>query len=504
MDMFLNAFTHGVALLFDPSLLVIIFLGTLWGVVGGGHPGGSATLTLSVMIPLTFLMTPIQSVAFLLAMMVGVNYGNSIPSILLGLPGTASAFLTAIDGYSLHRKGQTGLALGTMFVAALSGQLLGILGFVALVVPLALATYSFLAPEYFLLYLLGMAAVTNLLGKSLMKGYLSAAIGLAFTVVGADPLSSVSRYSGTIPELRAGIEPIPVLIGLLALSEIFRHTRQVFDYAKFDQKLALKFPSRAQLRRVMIPIGIGSVVGTLTGAVPGAEATAGAVISYNQARAFSKHKEEFGEGSIEGIAANEAAQNAAQAGDMIPTLGLGIPAGGTSALVLAALMIHGIVPGPMMLRQTPELLYAAVAGMLASTAFLWVIGWPIARVMAKIVTLNRSAVTSLVLVLMLVGIFSLDQSVFDVAVLLVAGVIGYYMRRYGFSVAAAALAAILGHGLERNLRGGMALTENNIAEFVTRPVSAVLLVIVIAFFVVGFIQNRRLRKAGHAKLVVTG
>jgi putative tricarboxylic transport membrane protein len=493
MDLFFGALTNGVGLLFDPVLLAIIFAGAVWGVIGGGHPGGSATLTLSVMIPLTFMMSSVQAVAFLLAIMVGVNYGNSIPAILLGLPGTTSAFLTAIDGYSLHRKGQTGLALGIMFISSLAGQAVSILFFVALVVPLALLAYSFLSPEYFALYLLGLATVIALLGKDLLKGYLSAGLGIAVTLIGADPLSSVSRYSGTIPELRGGIEPIPVLLGLLALSELLRQTRQVYEYEAFTERIAIRFPTRAQIRRCLPAILGGSVIGTLTGATPGAEATAGAVISYNQAKFWSKHKEEFGHGSIEGIAANEAAQNAAQAGDMIPTLGLGIPAGGTSALVLAALLIHGIVPGPLMLRQTPEMLYAAVAGLLGATVVLVIIGWPIAKLMARLVSLDRSAVTTAVLVLILVGVYSLNQSVFDVAVCLVAGVIGYFMRRYGYSVAAAALGAILGEGLEKNLRGGILLMQSDLVAFVTRPVTAVILIAVMGFVILGIVQSRRMR-----------
>ncbi|MBI2755957.1 MAG: tripartite tricarboxylate transporter permease [Chloroflexi bacterium] len=495
MELFFSAFTNGVALLVDPVLLVIIFLGTLWGVLGGGHPGGSATLTLSVMIPLTFLMTPIQAVAFLLAIMVGVNYGNSIPAVLLGLPGTPSAFLTAIDGYSLHRKGQTGLALGIMFVSSLAGQFLSIFAFVALVVPLALLTYAFLAPEYFALYFLGLVTVISLLGRDLLKGYISAGIGVAFSLVGTDPMSAVSRYSGQVQELRTGLEPIPILLGLLALSELLRQARQVYTYETFEGTINLRFPSRAQLRRCFVAILGGSVIGTLTGATPGAEATAGAVISYNQARYWSKHKEEFGKGSIEGIAANEAAQNAAQAGDMIPTLGLGIPAGGTSALVLAALLIHGIIPGPLMLRQTPEMLYAAVAGMLGATVFLVFIGWPIAKVMARVVSLDRSAVMAIVLLLILVGVYSLDQSVFSVGVTLVAGLVGYYMRQYGYSVAAAALGNILGRGLEKYLRGGILLMQNDPVAFVTRPVTAVILLLAIGFIVLGLVQSYRLRRA---------
>lgn len=498
MDLFFNAFTHGVGLLADPILLVVIFCGTLWGTIGGGHPGGSAVLTISVVIPVTFLMSPIQAVAFLLAILVGVNYGNSIPAILLGLPGTPSAFLTSIDGYELHRKGKSGLALGVMFISSLTGQMVSIFFFVALVVPLAMMTYAFLEPEFFALYLLGVSAVVSLLGKDLLKGYLSAALGLAVTTIGSDPRSVVQRFAGTNPDLRSGLEPVAVLLGLLAVSEVLRHMRQIYDYEKWNEEAKITFPKRSELGRIVRPIALGSLIGTLTGATPGAAATVGAVISYNQAKQFSKFKDEFGHGSIEGIAANEAAQNAAQAGDMIPTLGLGIPAGPTTALILAAVMIHGIVPGPNLLHTNPELLYAAVAGLMMSTIFLLVIGWPVAKIMAKLVSLNRSVVTVLVLVLILIGVFALNESIFDDGVCLVFGIIGYYMRRYGFSVAAAALATILGAGLELNLRVGLGITDNNLATFATRPITAVILILVFLFLGLGIFQSWRGRRPAKA------
>lgn len=500
MDLFVNAFTHGMAMLADPILLLIILAGTLWGVVGGGHPGGSQVLTISVTIPLTFLMSPVQAVAFLMGIVVGVNYGNSIPAVLLGLPGTPSAFLTAVDGYELHRKGKSGLALGIMFISSLSGQLVSILFFVALVVPLAFLTYFFLTPEFFGLYLLGLTAVVSLLGKDLIKGWISLAIGLACTTVGPDPLSGVLRYAGRVPELRIGLDPIPVLLGLLALSEVIRHLRQVYDYEAWDSKVSMQFPTRADIRRCLPAILVGSGIGTIVGATPGLAATTAAVISYNQAKSISKRKDEFGHGSIEGIAANEAAQNAAQAGDMIPTLGLGIPTGATTALILAALTIHGIVPGPQLLRTNPEMLYASVAGLLMATVFLLIIGWPIARVMARLVSLKRSVVTVMVMVLILVGVFSLNQSVFDVQVCLVAGIVGYYMRRYGYSVAAAALANILGRGLESSLRSGLQLTENDVIEFITRPAAAIILLLVLTIAVLGIVQSRRAGSSTSASL----
>lgn len=502
MDQFVSALTNGVAMLFDPTLLAIVILGSLWGVIGGGHPGGSQVLTVSVVIPITFVMEPVQAVALLLAIVVGVNYGNSIPAILLGVPGTVSAFLTAIDGYSLHRAGKTGLALGIMHVASLTGLLLSILLFIVAVIPLSYLTYVFLTPEFFALFLLGLLAVVSLLGTDLTKGWISLAIGLAVAIVGPDPLSGVMRFTGPVPELRRGLESIPVLLGLLALSELFRHVRQVFQYRQVDLSTSLNFPTRAQFRRVVRPIAIGAGIGTSLSAIPGFPTAAAAVISYNQARNVSKHREEFGHGSVEGIAANEAAQSAASTGDLIPTIGLGIPAGATEALILSVMMLNGVVPGPQLITTNPDILYACVAGMLGSAIVLLLVGWPVAKVMARIVAVDRSVVTTIVIVLLLVGVFALNQSVFDVQVAIIAGLVGYYMRRYGYSVPAASLAVVLGNGLEANLRSGLQLVGNDPLAFIFRPAAGPLLLIGALVVLYGLFQSAR-KRMGATSLPVS-
>jgi putative tricarboxylic transport membrane protein len=446
-------------------------------------------------------MGPEAAVAFLVAITVGVNYGNSIPAILVGVPGTPSAVLTAIDGYKLHMRGQSGLALGAQYFAALTGQLISTFVFVAIVVPLSQLLYVFLTPELWALHLLGMTAIISLAGKNVFKGLVAALLGLTVSFVGPDPVSLTSRFTFDSIELRSGLEVVPVVIGVLAISELIRSSRQHYDWKEASGGFSGQFPTSKQLRQMGRPIAIGTAAGTFIGAIPGVGGTAAAFVSYQQAKMWSKKPEEFGEGSVEGIAANEAAQNAGQAGEMVPTFGFGIPGSGSMVLLLSALTIHGLVPGPLLIRETPEMLFAAVAGLLGAVIVLAAIGWPMAKAMLRAVTINRSVVIVLALILSMVGVFSLRNSMFDVMSMMVFGLLGYFMLRYGYSTAAFALALILGEQFEGLLRRGLLLEDSSWTGFMTRPVTAVMVAISLALLVYGVVgtirTSRRLARAAE-------
>lgn len=490
MQELLDPLFGGLALLTDPGLWVLVLFGTLFGVFIGAMPGMGITLAFGLALPFTFVMQPVEAVAFLLSISVGGQYGNSLPAILLNVPGSPASALTAIDGFALHKRGQSGLALGIAYVAALGGQLVSIPFFVLMVVPLSGLVYVFLAPELFSLYVLGMVALASLTGKSLVKGLLSAAFGLLIGLVGLDPLNNTPRLVFGFVDLRGGIPVVPVVIGMLALSELFRATRQVYDWEALAEDFSARFPSWRQIRGALPAMLGGTVSGTLIGAVPGASGTAAAMIAYQQAQLISKHPEEFGKGSIDGIAANEAAQNASNAGELVPTLGLGIPGSGSMVLLMGALTLHGLIPGPLLTRQSPELLDAAVAGLAAGSIFLILTGWWMARAMLFAVTLKRSVVLPVAMASVFVGVYSIYGDLFSVFVTLVFGVIGYFMLRYGFSVPAAALAVVLASGFERTLRLGLNLFNNNILEFVSRPITAVILLVALGMLAMGFIRTR--------------
>jgi putative tricarboxylic transport membrane protein len=503
MDFFTPLF-GGVALLGDPVTWVLVLVGTLYGVACGAMPGVGTTLAYGLVLPFTFVMTPVHGVAFLLAISVGVQYGNSIPAILMGIPGNPAAILTVIDGHTLHKRGESGLALGVAFVAALGGQLVSILMFIMLVVPLMGLAYYFSYPEIFALYCLGMVALISLTGDNVIKGIMSAAFGIGIGMVGLDPMGLMTRFDFGFRQVRSGLDEVAVVIGLLAISELIRQARQAFDWKDLSGEVSrAAFPAFKRWRPAVPAMVGGTVVGTLVGAIPGAGATIAAMVSYQQAQMISKHPERFGRGSIEGIGANEAAQNASNSGELIPTLGLGLPVSGSMVLLLTALTVQGFVPGPLMVARAPELLYATIAGMLASTVFLLLTGWRMATLMLKAVLLNRQLVIVVALAMTVLGTYAVQERVLDVAVAFAFGIIGYFMMRYGYSVAAAALAVFLGREFERNLRIGLQFYDQSWYEFFSRPITATIMLVVFALLAYGIIQQIRMRRRIKANLAAS-
>lgn len=492
MELFVNSLTNTLSMAADPLLLLFIFLGVAWGCVAGALPGMNSVIAIGVAVPFTFGMEPVDAVAFLIAINVGVAFGNSIPAILVGVPGTPSAVLTALEGYTLHRQGKSGLALGVTYYASVSGQLISSLLFLALVVPLAGLTYVFLSPELFGLYLIGATALVSLTSSNIVKGFAAAAFGLTIAMVGRDPLSAVTRYTFDISELRAGLNTIPVVLGLLAVSELIRSMRQSFQWGALAEDFSAEFPPLSTLRRVTPFVWLGSLIGTVIGAIPGLAGGAAAVLSYQQSRLWSKHPEEYGKGSIEGIASNESAQAADQAGELIPTFGLGIPGSSAMVVLLGALLMHGFIPGPLLIAKAPQLLYASVAGLLIATTMLALIGWWIARGLLVVVTLDRSLIMVGALALSMIGVFSINRSIFDVYVLLFFGVVGYFMLRYGYPPAGASIAMILGSGLETNLRAGLLLKGGDVIAFVTRPWTALFLTVAVLLLLFGVYSTVKL------------
>lgn len=497
---FLTPLLGGIALLGDPMVWLAVLAGTLFGVVAGAMPGIGTTLAYGLVLPFTFVMPPVIGVAFLLAISVGVGYGNSIPAILMGIPGNPAAILTVIDGHKLHKEGKSGLALGVAFVAALGGQFVSIILFVLLVVPLMGVAYHFSFPEIFGLYCFGFLALISLAADNIVKGLMSAALGIGIGLVGLDPINMVTRLDMGYREIRSGFEDVALVIGILALSELFRSGRQVFQWQdKSGEARGSKFPAWSKVKPAVPAMATGTVVGTLVGAIPGAGATPAAMISYQTAQMLSKEPEQFGKGSIEGIGANEAAQNASNSGELIPTLGLGIPVSGSMVLLLAALTVQGFVPGPLMVKNTPELLFAAIAGLMAATIFLVLTGWGMARAMLKAVQLDRQVVLVLAIAMTLIGIYAINTKVFDLFVAIGAGAVGYFMLRYGYNPAAAALGVFIGKEFERSLRIGLNMNDNSFVAFVTRPITATILLVALGVLAWGVWKRMQMQRRIRAR-----
>lgn len=487
VDLAITSLTQGLLILATPTVILMICIGMVWGIVCGALPGLGNGIAIGVMVSLTYGMEAVTAVAFLVCISVATAFGNGLPAVVLGIPGTPSAVLTAIDGYPLTKRGEGSLAIGTNWYAAVVGQLMSLPFFLLLVVPLAAITWIFLSPEQFALYALGMAALVSLTGRNVIKGLVAAAIGMTIGVFGPDPVSAVYRYDMGIPELRGGFAVIPAVLGLVTVSEIMKNMRQTYDWKDTNKGAStpLKFPGFRKLSKSTRPVFSGAVIGTIVGAIPGMSGHAASVIAYNQAKLTSKTPELFGKGSYEGIATNESAQNAAQAGEMVPTLGLGIPGSDSMVLLMGALMLQGFVPGPRLITEAPELLHATAAGLIGGALFILFFGWSIGRLMLLVTRLDRQIVFPVAFLVVLVGVYSIRRAPFDVFTALIFGIIGYYMMRYGYPIVAAAVAMVLGPGFEEKFRTGLLLERNSLWGFFTRPWTALILAMALVLLVYG-------------------
>jgi len=344
------------------------------------------------------------------------------------------------------------------------------------------------------MYTLGIVAIVSIASGNMVKGLVSAGLGLLVGLIGLDPLSGRVRFTFDIVSLRPGLDDAAVIVGLLAGGELLRSARQVFQWpvetGGLTSRIRLPKLSRMGGRDMVAPV----VGGTLVGAIPGAGATPAALISYQQAKLWSKRPEEFGKGSLTGILANEAAQNASNSGELIPTLALGIPGSGSMVILLGALIAQGFVPGPFLIERDPELLYAAIAGLLAGTVLLAIVGMRLAGWMLRAVRIDRSVMIVTSLAIVVLGVFALRASLTDVMVLITFSLVGYFMYRYGFSPAAAALAVILSRGFEASLRHGLSLSDDSVMVMVSRPTTAALLTVAALFLVGGFVRERQARR----------
>ncbi len=507
--MFFDAFIGAFEVLLDPTVWLFVGLGAFWGVFIGAMPGIGTTLGYALLLPLTFQLPAVTSVAMLLSVAVGSQFGNSIPAILVGVPGGSAAVMTVMDGYSLFKQGKGDIALGASYLGALVGQVLSIPLFVALVIPLAQLAYIFQAPELFAMYTLGIAAIVAIASDSMVKGLVSAALGLLVGLIGLDPITGVVRFTFSVSALRPGLDDAAVIIGLLAGGELLRSARQVFQWPMEAGGLTsrIRLPSWSKMggRDLVPPLIGGTIIGTLVGAIPGAGATPAALITYQQAKLWSKHPEEFGKGSVTGIIANEAAQNASNSGELIPTLALGIPGSGSMVILLGALIAQGFVPGPFLINRDPQLLYAAIAGLLGGTILLAIVGMRIAGWMLRAVRIDRSVMIITSIAVVVLGVYALKSSINDVIVLIVFSVVGYFMYRYGFSPAAAALAVILSRGFEASVRHGLSLSQDSWLVMLSRPITAGLLAVTALFLVGGFWkQYRNWRRSNADALAAAG
>jgi putative tricarboxylic transport membrane protein len=463
-------------------LVLAAFGGVAWGIVGGALPGISPSIAMALLLPFTTTFDPTVGIVMLASVYVGAEYGGSIPAILIRTPGTNAAAATVIDGFEMNRRGLGGEALGISLMSGLVGGLFGLLVLVAATGPLARVALAFTPPAYFALGVLGLSAVAGLSGGNLVKGAAAAVLGLMIATLGTDPVSGVPRFTFGSADLLGGVRPIVVMVGLFAVTELISQVLEP-DWQKPPGKARLKLPDWPMWKRLARSQAIGAGIGAFEGATPGAAGSVAAFLAYNEARRWSRHPEEFGKGSPEGVAAPECANNVVTATALVPLLGLGIPGSNSAAVLMGGLMLHGLSPGPMLFLNNPDVVYGLYAGLLAANFAMLVLGLVILTPCLWLVSRPRHYLMAFILALVVTGVYALDQSLFDVGIALAVGVVGYGLRYFGVPQLPMVLGAVLGFMVESNYRRSLQISGGEHGIFVTDPVSLGLLLVAAALLV---------------------
>jgi len=471
------------------------FAGVVWGIFGGALPGISPSIAMALLLPFTYGLDPVTSVVLLGSVYVGAEYGGSIPAILIRTPGTNAAAATTIDGYEMNKRGQAGLALGISLSAGLVGGLFGLTMLVLMTEPLARVALLFTPPAYFALGVLGCSVVAGLSGGSVTKGWIAGVLGFLVATIGTDPMSGVPRFTFGSPDLLGGIRPILIMVGLFAVSEVLIQVREPpWDKAS-TRDTRLRFPDLKLWKRLALPQAIGGVVGTLEGLTPGGGGTIAAFLAYNESKRWSKHPEEFGHGSPEGVAAPESANNVVTATALVPLLSLGIPGSNSAAILLGGLLIHGLAPGPLLFERNPDVAYGLYAGLFVANIAMFLIGLIILTPCIWLVNRPKPYLLAFIFALVVSGVFSIDQSLVDVGIVLIAGVVGYFMRWAEIPFLPMVLGVVLGYMVESNFRRSLQLSNGDPMIFIEDPVSLGLLLCSIALVTYSLARERRSRKA---------
>jgi len=485
----------GLSLLADPYSIFLIFIGVLVGVTVGALPGLSSPMAVALLLPFTISLEPVQAIAMLAALYCAGTFGGSITAILINAPGAPPAVATAFDGYPMAKRGEAGRALGLAAVSSVFGGIISLVVFLLATPLLAQIALKFRPPEYFALTVFALSMLASISGRSSLRNLIAGAAGVLIGTIGIHLTTGVERFTFGIYELTEGIAFVPVLIGLFAMAELMRQSQSLNVTYERISSVVIKLPSLADLRKVRGCILRSSGIGTFIGILPAEGATVAALMGYNEAKRWSKHKEEFGNGALEGIAGPEAANNAATGGAMVPTLSLGIPGSATTAVIMAALVMHGFRPGPYLMRETPEFVYAIFGAMLVANFMFLVLGLAGAKLFSRITLIPREILWPSVFVFSMIGAYSFSSSIFDVWVMLISGFAGFLMQRHGFGAAPLVMGLILGKLVEESLSQSMIMFNNDWLLFLESP-------IVVAFFLLTLLslfwpllspQLRRLR-----------
>jgi putative tricarboxylic transport membrane protein len=431
---------------------------------------------MALLLPFSFGMDTGSSLILLAGIYYGSMYGGSTTSILLNVPGEAASVVTCLDGYQMAKKGRAGAALAVAGIGSFVAGTVGIVLLMLFAPPLGQAALAFGPPEYFGISVVGMLLLSNLSGGSFLKSFLTFTIGMMISTVGIDAVTGFNRLSFGVLELTRGVEFLPVAMGMFGMAEIFSIAVEPYSVGSLIKvKLRELYPSREELKKSIWPIMRGSFIGFPVGLIPGPAAILSSLISYRVEKGISSHPEEFGTGAIEGVAGPESANNAASAGAMVPLLALGIPFAPATAVLLGGLMIHGVAPGPTFITSHADLFWLVVASMYIGNLMLLVLNLPLVGVFASLTKVPPKTLIPIVSAIMFIGVYSLNNSLFDIGMLLFFGLLGFLLKSLNYSATPMLVGLVLGPVFEKGLRQGLIMGDGNLLFFLQRPISGTLL-----------------------------
>jgi putative tricarboxylic transport membrane protein len=479
----LEGLAYGFSVALAPANLFACLIGVLVGTLVGVLPGIGPVGAMALLLPSTFSLEPATALIMLAGIYYGAMYGGSTTSILVNVPGEAGSVVTLLDGYQMTRRGRAGAALAIAAAGSFVAGTVGVVGIMFAASWLADLAVRFGPPEYFAIALGGLLLLSRLSGGSVLHAFVMVAIGLALATVGMDSISALRRFTFGSVQLSQGVDLVPVIMGLYGVAEVLALAEEGVRRADIARvRLREMLPTRAEWRQAAAPVARGSVLGFVTGLVPGPAAVLSTFIAYTVEKKLSRTPERFGQGAIEGVAGPEAANNGATAGAMVPLLSLGIPFSPATAILLGALVVHGLQPGPLMISQRPEVFWGFIASMYIGNVLLLILNLPLVGVFVSVLRLPQHVLATLVLLLCLVGSFSLSNSYLDLWVLAIFGVFGYGLRKLRIDPSPLVVAMVLGPMMEKTLRQSLFLTQGSVVAMLARPLTlGILLVPVLAF-----------------------
>jgi len=448
----LDSLLMGFASLLGWKPILAIVVGVIFGILAGAMPGLSPSTAVALLVPFSYTMPPGLALILLTSIYIATNYGGSITAVLINTPGTPAAAVTAFDGYPLTLQGKAGKGLGTALIASTIGGAIGVAILILFAVPLARIALKFSPADYFALALFGLATVASMGRGNIIKALLAILFGLLVKTVGIDSISGFSRFTFGSDMLYDGFTLIPALIGLFAVSVVFEKVEKWTGLARTLDKIDNKLPSIKEFMEIKGTILRSSIIGTIIGIFPGAGATIASFISYDISKRASKEPEKFGKGCLEGVAAAEGANSSSVGGALVPLLALGIPGSATDAVLLGAFMLHDLVPGPLLFRDNPDIVYGIFSALIVANIFMLFMGLYGNRLFIKVVSVPDGILYPMILAIAIIGSFAVKSSMFDVAACIGFGIVGWIFKRYGYPVAPVVLGIVLGTMVEDNYR----------------------------------------------------